>query len=226
MLATRSQKKYKFIPIVVGEPYKSGMKIPDVRAMIADANERPWLDRDMAAMRGVGRISEKLAAYKFPKTSAQKKRQEMIAVDTNLLVYAHRADMPQHEIAREIVSRLVEGDRLWGLPWPCVHEFFSSVTRGTWKTPTLPLQAWRVMERIVASPSVQLLGEGSNHLEVMSRLVESGRIKGAMIHDARIAAICISHGINELWTSGRDFSLFPELKIYNPFEASHGRHRH
>ena len=52
----------------------------------------------------------------------------MIAIDTNILVYAHRADSPFHTAATMAVRELAEGRAPWALPWPCVHEFFSVVT--------------------------------------------------------------------------------------------------
>ena len=36
---------------------------------------------------------------------------------------------------------------------------------------------------------------------------------------SRIAAICIAHGVEELLTRDRDFSLFPELRTRNPIAA-------
>jgi predicted nucleic acid-binding protein len=39
---------------------------------------------------------------------------------------------------------------------------------------------------------------------------------GAQVHDARIAALCLHHGVTELWTADRDFGRFPELRTRNP----------
>lgn len=44
-------------------------------------------------------------------------------------------------------------------------------------------------------------------------------IVGSAIHDARIAAICLSHGVTELWSADRDFLRFPDLKVINPLVA-------
>ena len=52
----------------------------------------------------------------------------MIAVDTNLLVYAHRRDSPWFEPARKAVRSLVEGTATWSIPWPCLHEFLAITT--------------------------------------------------------------------------------------------------
>ena len=47
-------------------------------------------------------------------------------------------------------------------------------------------------------------------------LTMKGRITGGRIHDARIAAICLQHGVRELWSADRDFNRFPELRVVNP----------
>jgi predicted nucleic acid-binding protein len=50
----------------------------------------------------------------------------------------------------------------------------------------------------------------------LRRLLAAGRISGPRVYDARIAAICLQHGVRELWTADRDFSRFPQLKTVNP----------
>lgn len=143
----------------------------------------------------------------------------MIAVDTNLLVYAHRADMPQHVDAAKALRSLAEGGAPWAIPWPCIHEFYAAVTSRAFKPATTPKLAWAAIRNLAMSPSLRWLGEGVNHLQWLSQLIERDNVRGAMIHDARIAAICLAHGVNELWTADRDFAHFPELKTRNPLTA-------
>lgn len=40
----------------------------------------------------------------------------MIAVDTNVLVYAHREDNPFHPLASERLQDLAEGHAAWAIP--------------------------------------------------------------------------------------------------------------
>jgi uncharacterized protein len=63
---------------------------------------------------------------------------------------------------------------------------------------------------------LQLLGEANSHWPALRAMLLAGRVSGAMVHDARIAAICAEHGVRELWTADRDFSRFPALKCRNP----------
>jgi toxin-antitoxin system PIN domain toxin len=141
----------------------------------------------------------------------------MIAVDTNILVYAHREESSQHETAQQVVQDLGLGNQRWAIPWPCLLEFFNVVTRtGLWPTPTPPQTALAVIDLWLTSPSLTLLHEDVGYWPILKELAQSGRIAGPRIHDARIAALCLHHGVRELWTADRDFSRFPLLKTRNP----------
>ena len=143
----------------------------------------------------------------------------MIAVDTNLLVYAHRRESRVHEQARRVLERLAEGDRPWAIPWPCCYEFFSVVTnRRIWRgAQSTPDQAWSQLKVWTDSPSNRLLAETSDFMDILERLLLRPRVRGPVVHDARVAALCLAHGIEELLTRDRDFALFPELETRNPF---------
>lgn len=141
----------------------------------------------------------------------------MIAVDTNVLVYAHRADSPWNEVAARKVASLAEGRASWAIPWPCLHEFFAIVTHPRiYKPPTPPSRTIDQIEAWLESPSLVLLGETGGYWPGLRALLEGGRIEGAQVHDARIAALCLLHGVDELWSVDRDFSRFPDLRVRNP----------
>jgi predicted nucleic acid-binding protein len=127
--------------------------------------------------------------------------------------------MPQHVAAVAAVRVLAEGGQPWAIAWPSIHEFFAVVTHAHFRPPSPPRLALQAIRNFIASPSVRLIGEGVGHLDWLARFVGRGGVHGAMIHDARIAAICLAHGVNELWTVDRDFSRFPELKTHNPLSA-------
>lgn len=143
----------------------------------------------------------------------------MIAIDTNVLVYAHRREVAEHDAAREVVSALAEGSEPWSIPWPCVYEFFSVATNlRIWKdAASTPAQAWAQVSAWLASPSVRPIAETEGFTDILSGFALRARVRGPVIHDARIAAICIAHGVESLLTRDRDFSLFPELRTENPF---------
>ena len=141
----------------------------------------------------------------------------MIAVDTNILVYAHRAESPFHEQAFACVRGLAECAKPWAIPVACVHEFLSIVTSPRIFVPAsrhdealLQVDAW------LASPQAHLLHSGTQHWRILSELARKAKLQGGQFHDARIAAVCIENGVSVLWTAGRDFGRFKSLKTVNP----------
>lgn len=141
----------------------------------------------------------------------------MIAVDTNILVYAHREDATFHKAAEKCMAALAEGLAPWALPWPCLHEFLAIVTHPRIYAPPTPLdRALDQAEAWLASPSLALLAESQAHWSALRALLRGGRIAGPRVHDARIAALCVQHGVRELWSADRDFNRFPGLKVVNP----------
>lgn len=142
----------------------------------------------------------------------------MLAVETNILVYAHRREVGEHHAAANLMKSLAEGATSWAIPWPCLYEFVSVVTnRRIWKaSASTSIEAWSQLQAWQASPSCRLIGETSDFFELLADFVQRPRVQGPVVHDARIAAICIAHGVETLLTRDRDFSLFPELTLRNP----------
>ena len=141
----------------------------------------------------------------------------MIAVDTNLLVYAHREDAEWHSEALTVLSKLADGAGRWAIPWPCVHEFLGIVTHPRiYATPLSVHNALATVGEWMKSPSLSLLAETPSYWPRLEILVAQAKIRGPKIHDARIAALCVTHGVRELWTTDRDFSRFRGLRTVNP----------
>ena len=141
----------------------------------------------------------------------------MIAVDSNVLVYAHREDSPWHGVAYDHISQLAQGRAPWAIPWPCIHEFIAIVTHARIYVPPTPLDvAVEQVEAWMESPSLVLLSESENYWHELRRIVQTGRVSGPQVHDARVAALCHQHGVTELWTADRDFGRFPGLQVRNP----------
>ena len=143
---------------------------------------------------------------------------DVIAVDTNILVYSHRRESKEHATALQAVRALAEAPARWAIPWPCIFEFFSVVTNPRiWKAAaSSPAQAWRQIEAWMGSPSLVLLSEPAGFSNVIEPLLTRARVRGPVVHDARIAALCVAHGVERLLSRDRDFSLFPELVVEDP----------
>ena len=141
----------------------------------------------------------------------------MIALDTNILVYAHREDAPFHQPAARCVTKLSEGRISWAIPWPCLHEFLAIVTRqGIYNPPTPLSVALDQVDALLESPTLVLLAESEQHWSDLRALLTTSRVTGARVHDARIAALCRQHGVRELWSADRDFGRFSSLDVVNP----------
>lgn len=141
----------------------------------------------------------------------------MIAIDTNLLVYAHRADSQWHDAAYGVIRKQAEGASIWTIPWPCLHEFLAIVTHPKIYSPPTPLaRAMSQLDAWLESPTLILLSESERYWKELRAVLQAGRISGAQVHDARIAALCHFHGIDELWSADRDFTRFPGITVRNP----------
>lgn len=143
----------------------------------------------------------------------------MIAVDTNILVYAHRSDSAFHAQADALLERLAESASAWAIPWPCIHEFLAIVTHPNIYIPPTPLaDAVLQVECWFESPSLHLLCETDieSYWQHLRGALQEGRVTGPLVHDCRVAALCLAHRVEVLWTTDRDFSRFPRLTVHNP----------
>lgn len=139
----------------------------------------------------------------------------MIAVDTNVLVYAHHSLAPQHEEADEALRELAEGPAAWAIPVFVIGEFLRVVThpRGPLRRPTPPNEALGAIDALVASPSARVLMPGRRYLPLLRGLVADTNPRGDEVFDAQIAALCLEHGATTILTNDTDFRLFAGLTV-------------
>ena len=138
-------------------------------------------------------------------------------MDTNLLIYAHREDSHFHAAAKAALDLLRYSPAHWAIPWPCVHEFIAVVTHSKiYQPPTALAAAFAAIDTWGAAGNLELVGESAGYIDKLRELSLKAKTAGGRIYDARIAALCLHHGVSELWTADRDFSFFPQLKIRNP----------
>ncbi|HMS62696.1 MAG TPA: type II toxin-antitoxin system VapC family toxin [Solirubrobacteraceae bacterium] len=138
----------------------------------------------------------------------------MIAVDTNVLLYATDTGSAVSDPAHAAVRRLVETGGVWGIPWPVAGEFVAQLTGPRVRLP--PEQALGPLDWWLTEGGAHLLGETPQTYERFRALVVAGGARGVRVHDARIAAICLANGVAEFWTADRDYLRFPDLRVRNP----------
>ena len=138
----------------------------------------------------------------------------MIAVDTNILVYAHREEMPAHRAATRRLRELVEGDVPWSVPVFCIGEFVRLVTHvRVFRPPSTLDQALGFIEHILGSPTARLLAPGPEFPERFARVCRAAGASGNLAFDAQIAATCLEQGVREILSEDRDFSRFDGVDI-------------
>ena len=144
----------------------------------------------------------------------------MIAVDSNILIYAHRGESSFHPQAFAWLKARCEGRAPWAIPWPCIHEFLGNVTNPRiYRIPTKPAQALAQVQEWMRSPSLALLHENDAYWAELRSIVTAGTVTGPRVHDAKIAALVRAHGVTHLATCDRDFSRFAGLSLINPLHG-------
>ena len=148
----------------------------------------------------------------------------MIAVDTNVLIYAHRLETEFHAAATVELVRLAEGTEPWALPVFCLTEFLRVVThRRVFNPPSTISQAMDFIDGIVAAPTCHVALPGAEFLRHLETTVRRADARGNLMFDAQIAALCREHGIAEILTNDRDFERFDELRVcYLDETSAHG----
>jgi hypothetical protein len=137
----------------------------------------------------------------------------LIAVDTNILVYADREETPLHALAIAALRRLAEGFEAWALPIFSIGEFLRVVSHPRVFNPPTPIaDAFASIESLLRSPSSRLLVPGTAFLGLLRAQLEESGATGNLVFDAQIAAVCLEHGARSLLSEDRDFARFPRLQ--------------
>ncbi len=141
----------------------------------------------------------------------------MIALDTNILVYADRADLSEHALARATLEKLSTGLEPSGLPVFAIVEYVRVVTHPRlFSNPTRLEDALANVRALLDIPVFSLLLPGERFWELFDKLSREADGRGNLAFDTQIAAVCLEHRVAELWTADRDFARFPALRTRNP----------
>ena len=146
----------------------------------------------------------------------------MIAVDTNILVHAHRRQLPQHQHALEWLRHLAEGKVPWAIPVFCMGEFIRMVTHPRVFDPPSKLEeAFEAIESLMESPTLRLLMPGIRFPALFREAAQEADARGNLAFDAQIVAVCREQGASKLLTYDRDFTRFPSIQIITPDTHPH-----
>jgi len=142
----------------------------------------------------------------------------MILCDINVLVYAHRADAPDHETYRAWLETVINGSAAYGVSDLVLSGFLRVVTHPrVFDPPSRLEEALAFVEQVRQQPNAVLLVPGSRHWAIFTELCQAVGAKGNLIPDAFLAALAVESG-SEWITTDRDYSRFPELKWRHPLD--------
>lgn len=138
----------------------------------------------------------------------------MILADVNVLVYAHRAELAQHQRHRDFLAALVNGEQTYATSDVVINGFLRLATNHRmFRTPTPVEQALTFADQVRNQPHAVILSPGPRHWGIFLRLCRDSGAKGGLIPDAYLAALAIEHGC-EFATADRGFTRFPGLRLY------------
>jgi len=140
----------------------------------------------------------------------------MILTDVNVLVYAHRADAPDHPTYRQWLEDLINGDQAYGYSDLVLSGFLRVVTHPRVFDPPSDLASAMDFVQIIRSQAnAVLVAPGPRHWDIFTHLCETAGVKGNLVPDAYLAALAVESG-SEWITTDRDYSRFPGLKWRHP----------
>jgi toxin-antitoxin system PIN domain toxin len=145
----------------------------------------------------------------------------VLAVDTNVLVYAADADSQFHAPCRNWLERQRARPDAWYTTWSILYEFMRVTThprvmRRPWSAP----QAWEFVTALLASPGLGILVATQRHADVAGEvMLELPDLSGNLIHDAHTAILMREHGIARICTRDADFNRFPFLEVVDPLRS-------
>ena len=139
----------------------------------------------------------------------------MIAVDTNVLIHAHREEAPKHRAALARLEALAGSGEAWGVPVFCLGEFLRLVThRRLFDPPYSAAEACEALARLLTAANVSVLMPGPGYPDRLREAVLEAGAAGNLVFDAQIAAaLCRDNGVSTLLTEDRDFERFGNLHV-------------
>ena len=140
----------------------------------------------------------------------------MIALDTNILVYAHRAGVPEHGAAKRSIEDVARRPGGWCIPFPCIGEFWAVVTHpASTGRPSRPREARQFLNNLVAA-GAKILYPRNGAMERLVELAVRLDVQGPRIFDLQIGLICQDAGAREIRSHDRNFIAVPGLAVNDP----------
>lgn len=140
----------------------------------------------------------------------------MFCVDVNVLLHAHRSDLPKHDEALRWLERARSGHRPLGVPIAVQQAVLRVATNPRiWVEPSGVEQAWAFIEAVRASPAFVAIEPGARHWALLAGLLADSGCRGDDVPDAALAATAIEHGA-QVVSYDAGFARFPAARWLRP----------
>ena len=141
----------------------------------------------------------------------------MIAIDTNILIYAHRAGCQENKPAQRAIEEAIHHSHGWGIPLPCISEFWAQVTHPHYPgDPSTPSQARSFLHELIHSGRGKILMPNLAIAEQMMDVACDYNLQGHRFFDLQIGLTALHQGAGRLWTHDQNFIHIPGLTIEDP----------
>jgi predicted nucleic acid-binding protein len=144
----------------------------------------------------------------------------MIAIDTNLLIYAHRSATSEHRAARQAIEAALNQRGGCGITLPSIAEFYSVVTHPAATGRPSSAKSAAGFLASLREAGVEELAPGAAFSTRLVQLAADLGVVGARIFDLQIGLCALDGGATELWTHDAGFVKIPGLSIRDPLEGN------
>ena len=120
-------------------------------------------------------------------------------IDTNVLVYSHIPQAPDHDIARAALERADDEDEPASISRQIIREYLAVVTRPQTWSPAMPMTT--ALDNVLwMLNTFRVLSDGPAVTNMLVTLCREVPVGGRQIHDANIVATMLAHGERRLLT--------------------------
>ena len=141
----------------------------------------------------------------------------MIAIDTNLLVYAHRSLCPEHQRAKKAIEEAASSRSGWGIALPSISVFWTVVTHPSCEGgPSTSTQAADFLASLFETGSPAIFIPNDSFAERLVKTAVNLNVQGVRIYDLQIALMASDGGATELWTHDSGFIKISGIALHDP----------
>jgi len=139
--------------------------------------------------------------------------------DANVLLYASDETSTYHPRARSFLEQVATADDLVYLFWPTVMAYLRISTHpAIFERPLAPADAVANVDRLLALPHVQTIGERDRFWSTYRRVAPEADARGNLVPDAHLVALMVENGVRTIWTHDRDYRRFSPVETRDPFD--------